>query len=145
MLYHISKCCTPIPGEPIVGAVTRSRGVSVHRIDCPTLNDIPPERLMEISWSSVDSNKVYVVPIKIETEDKVGVMQLVLAKVTDSKTNIAFASGFSKQNKRGIIELGLEVRDIESLTKIMNSIQSLPEVVSVKRTHASQNMRRGRH
>ena len=100
---------------------------------------------MEISWSSVDSNKVYVVPIKIETEDKVGVMQLVLAKVTDSKTNIAFASGFSKQNKRGIIELGLEVRDIESLTKIMNSIQSLPEVVSVKRTHASQNMRRGRH
>ena len=145
MLYHISKCCTPIPGEPIVGAVTRSRGVSVHRIDCPTLNDIPPERLMEISWSSVDSNKVYVVPIKIETEDKVGVMQLVLAKVTDSKTNIAFASGFSKQNKRGIIELGLEVKDIESLTKIMNSIQSLPEVVSVKRTHASQNMRRGRH
>jgi len=142
MLYHISKCCMPIPGEPIVGAVTRSRGVSVHRIDCPTLNDIPSERLMPISWANVESKKVYVVPIRIETEDKVGVFQQVLGKVTDNKTNIAYASGFSKHNKIGIIELGLEVRDIDALTKIINSIQSLPEVISVKRTHASQNMKR---
>ena len=145
MLYHISKCCSPIPGEPIVGAVTRSRGVSVHRIDCPTLNEIPQERLMPISWSAVETKKIYVVPIKIETEDKVGVMQHVLQKVTDNKTNIAYASGFSKQNKRGIIELGLEVKDIEALTKIVNAIQSLPEVISVKRTHSSQNSRRNRH
>ena len=141
MLYHISKCCMPIPGEPIVGAVTRSRGVSVHRIDCPTLNDIPKERLMSISWSVMDLNKTYVVPIKIESEDKVGVLQQVLAKVTDSKTNIAYANGFSKQNKRGIIELGLEVKDIDGLVRIMNSIQSIPEVISVKRTHAPQGMR----
>ena len=144
MLYHISKCCMPIPGEPIVGAITRSRGVSVHRIDCPTLNEIPPERLMTISWSSMDLKKTYVVPIKIETEDKVGVLQQILAKVTDNKTNIAYANGFSKQNKKGIIELGLEVKDIDDLTKIMNSIQSLPEVLSVKRTHAPQSFKRNR-
>ncbi len=144
MLYHISKCCMPIPGEPIVGAITRSRGVSVHRIDCPTLNEIPQERLMTISWSSMDSKKTYVVPIKIETEDKVGVLQQILAKVTDNKTNIAYANGFSKQNKKGIIELGLEVRDIDDLTKLINSIQSLPEVISVKRTHAPQSLKRNR-
>ena len=144
MLYHISKCCMPIPGEPIVGAITRSRGVSVHRIDCPTLNEIPKERLMTISWSSMDLKKTYVVPIKIETQDKVGVLQQILAKVTDNKTNIAYANGFSKQNKKGIIELGLEVRDIDDLMKIMNSIQSLPEVISVKRTHAPQSLKRNR-
>ncbi len=144
MLYHISKCCMPIPGEPIVGAITRSRGVSVHRIDCPTLNEIPQERLMPISWSSMELKKTYVVPIKIETQDKVGVLQQVLAKVTDNKTNIAYANGFSKQNKKGIIELGLEVKDIDGLTKIINAIQSLPEVISVKRTHAPQAMKRNR-
>jgi len=142
MLYHLSKCCMPIPGEPIVGSITRSRGVSVHRIDCPTLNEIPQERLMNISWANITHNKTYIVPIKIETEDKVGVFQQILSKVTDNKTNVAFANGFSNNGKKGIIELGLEVKDIEDLTKIMNSIQSIPEVLTVKRTHAPQNMRR---
>ncbi len=144
MLYHISKCCSPIPGEPIVGAITRSRGVSVHRIDCPTLKDIPQERLMAISWATMNMNKTYVVPIKVEVENKVGAMQEILAKVTDNKTNLAYVSGFSKQNNKGIIELGLEVKDIDGLVKIINSIQSLPEVISVKRTHAPQSMKRGR-
>ena len=139
MLYHMSKCCTPIPGEPIVGAITRSRGVSVHRADCPTLKEIPEERLMKISWSEVHLNKTYVVPIKIETEDKIGVLQQILTKVTDNKINIAFANGSTKYGKRGIIELGLEVKDIDSLTRIMNAIESMPEVISVKRTHSSQN------
>jgi len=139
MLYHISKCCTPLPGEPIVGAITRSRGVSVHRIDCPTLNEIPEERLMAIEWSEVHLNKTYVVHIKIETENKVGAMQHILTKVTDNKTNIAYASGSSPHGKKGIIELGLEVKDIDDLNKIMNSISSLPEVISVKRTHGSQH------
>ena len=53
MLYHLSKCCMPIPGDPIVGSITRSRGVSVHRFDCPTLNDIPQERLMQIKWANM--------------------------------------------------------------------------------------------
>jgi len=142
MLYHISKCCTPIPGEPIVGAITRSRGVSVHRIDCPTLKEIPEERLMPISWSEVHLNKIYVVPIKVETEDKVGVFQQILSKVTDNKTNMSYANGFSRHGKKGIIELGLEVKNIDDLNKIMNAIQSIPEVISVKRTHASQNGKR---
>ncbi len=144
MLYHLSKCCSPIPGEPIVGAITRSRGVSVHRIDCPTLNDIPQERLMSIAWSDVNLSKTYIVPIKVETEDKVGVLQTILGKITDNKTNLSYANGFSSHGKKGIIELGLEVRNIEDLTKIMSAIQSIPEVTSVKRTHAPQNVKRGR-
>ena len=142
MLYHLSKCCSPIPGEPIVGAITRSRGVSVHRIDCPTLNEIPQERLMSISWSDANLNKTYVVPIKVETEDKVGVFQSILGKITDNKTNLSYANGFSSHGKKGIIELGLEVRNIEDLNKIMNAIQSIPEVTSVKRTHSPQTSKR---
>ena len=143
MLYHISRCCMPIPGEPIVGAITRSRGVSVHRIDCPTLNEIPQERLMEISWADVDTNKTYVVPVKIEIEDRVGILQAILSKVTDNKTNIAYASGFAGHGKRGNVDLGLEVKNIDELNKIITSIQSIPEVISIKRTHAPQNLKRG--
>ncbi len=138
MLYHISKCCSPIPGEPIVGVVTRSRGISVHRLDCPSLIDIPQERLLPVKWAGVDNNKTYIVPLKIVTQDKVGAMQEVLAKVTDNKTNIAYANGSSRQNKTGSIELGLEVYDIDNLNRIINAISQVPSVISVKRAHSAK-------
>ncbi|MDD3594616.1 MAG: bifunctional (p)ppGpp synthetase/guanosine-3',5'-bis(diphosphate) 3'-pyrophosphohydrolase [Candidatus Gastranaerophilales bacterium] len=141
MLYHISRCCSPIPGEPIVGAVTRSRGVSVHRIDCPALNSIPPERLMNIKWSGVEVNKIYTVPIKVETHDKVGVLQEVLGKIADNKTNILYANVTTKQRKIGTIDLGLEIKDIDNLNRIMNALSALPDVISVTRTQ-SQNARK---
>ena len=133
MLYHISKCCTPIPGEPIIGVVTRSRGVSVHRIDCSALDDIPKERFMEINWSSTEPNKTYVVNIRIEANDRIGVLQDILAKVSDNKTNIVFANVKSKLKKFAIIDLGLEVKDIENLNRVFNSVQAVPDVISVRR------------
>ncbi len=64
-------CCSPIPGEPIVGVVTRSKGVSVHRIDCKTLETIPRERLMDIKWAGVKyTNKTYNTTIRIKTAEK---------------------------------------------------------------------------
>ena len=141
MLYHISKCCSPIPGEPIVGVVTRSRGISVHRLDCPSLIDIPQERLLPVKWAGVDTNKTYIVPLKVVTQDKVGAMQEVLAKVTDNKTNIAYANGSSRQNKTGSIELGLEVFDIDNLNRIINAISQVPRVISVKRVHSAKRER----
>ena len=59
LMYSIAKCCSPIPGEPIVGVVTRSKGVSVHRVDCKTLETIEPERLLDIHWSGENPNRVY--------------------------------------------------------------------------------------
>ena len=81
-------------------------------------------------------------PIKIETEDKMGLLQLILTKITDNKINITFANCFQRNAKKSVIELGLEVQNIDSLTRIMNAIEAMPEVISVKRTHASQNIKR---
>lgn len=58
LMYSFARCCSPIPGEPIVGVVTRSKGVSVHRIDCKTLDNVPPERMMEIHWSGDHTTKL---------------------------------------------------------------------------------------
>ncbi len=137
LLYSIAKCCSPIPGEPIVGVVTRSKGVSVHRLDCNSLETIPTERLMEISWAGENTCKTYSTTIRVETIDKIGLLKDIIAAVSDNNTNINFANVKAKNNKVGIIELGLELDNINTLKKVITSIQSLPEVHSVKRVQTS--------
>lgn len=137
MLHHIAKCCNPIPGEPIIGVVTRSRGVSVHRVDCSSLDIVNPERLMSINWSDSDPTKKYEIKIKIEAVDRVGVFKDILAKIADNKTNLTSANVKSKQKKFAIIDLGIEISNIENLTNVINSIQCLSDVISVRRQHTS--------
>lgn len=137
LLYSFAKCCSPIPGEPIVGVVTRSKGVSVHRLDCKSLEDIPPERFLDISWAGENTNKTYNTTIRVETLDRIGLLKDIIAAVSDNNTNISFANVKSKNNKVGIIELGIELDNINTLKKVINSIQSLPDVYSVKRIQTS--------
>lgn len=141
LLYSIAKCCSPIPGEPIVGVVTRSKGVSVHRIDCNSLEDIPIERLMDIQWSGDNTNKTYTTTIRIETQDRVGILKDIIAAVADNNINILFANVKSNSAKVGITELVLELDNIDTLKKVTNSLQALPDVYSVKRVQTSARPR----
>ena len=139
MLYSFARCCSPIPGEPIVGVVTRSKGVSIHRLNCKTLDDIEPERLLDIKWSGISTDKRYTTSIRIETAEKQGLLKDIISAVSDNNTNIVFANVKSRHNKLGIIELGLEVDNIETLKQVMNSLQSMPEVYTVKRVQTAFN------
>jgi len=137
LMYSIAKCCSPIPGEPIVGVVTRSKGVSVHRADCKTLETIEPERLMDIHWSGDNSNRVYNITIRIETAEKQGLLKDIIAAVSDNNTNIVYANVKSRPGKVAIIELGLELDNLETYKKVFYSLQAIPDVFSVKRIQAS--------
>jgi len=138
LLYSIAKCCSPIPGEPIVGVVTRSKGVSVHRLDCNSLQEIPTERFLDIKWADDNAtNKTYNTTIRVETMDKMGLLKDIITQVSDNNTNINFANVKSKNNKIGIIELGIELDNIDTLKRVITSLQSLPEVYSVKRIQTS--------
>ena len=137
LLYSFAKCCSPIPGEPIVGVVTRSKGVTVHRIDCQTLENVQPERLMDIHWSGDNTNKTYTTTIRIETGEKLGLLKDIIAAVSDNNTNITYANVKSKNNRIGIIELGMELDNIDTLKKVINCIQAIPDVYSVKRVQTS--------
>ena len=137
LLYSLAKCCSPIPGEPIVGVVTRSKGVSVHRLDCKSLEDIPPERFMDLYWDGENTNRTYTTTIRVETLDKIGLLKDIIAAVSDNNTNINSANVKSKNNKVGIIELGIELDNINTLKKVITSIQALPDVYSVKRIQTS--------
>jgi (p)ppGpp synthase/HD superfamily hydrolase len=138
-MYSFAMCCSPIPGEPIVGVVTRSKGVSVHRADCKTLETIPPERLMDIKWAGVNTNKTYHTTIRIETAEKMGLLKDVISAISDNNTNIINANAKTK-NHVGIIEIGLELDNIDTLKKVIACIQSLPDVYSVKRIQTSSNV-----
>ncbi len=139
LMYSFAMCCSPIPGEPIVGVVTRSKGVSVHRADCKTLETIPPERLMDIKWAGVNTNKTYNTTIRIETAEKLGLLKDVISAVSDNNTNIVNAN-IKTKNHVGIIEIGLELDNIDTLKKVIACIQSLPDVYSVKRIQTSSNL-----
>ncbi len=138
-LYSFARCCSPIPGEPIVGVVTRSKGVTIHRLDCKTLNDIEPERLLDIKWSEVSTDRKYTTSIRIETAEKQGLLKDIITAVSDNNTNIVFANVKSRNNKLGIIELGIELDNITTLKAVMNSLQAMPEVYSVKRVQTAFN------
>ncbi|MCD8024178.1 MAG: bifunctional (p)ppGpp synthetase/guanosine-3',5'-bis(diphosphate) 3'-pyrophosphohydrolase [Candidatus Gastranaerophilales bacterium] len=133
LVWSLAKCCSPLPGEPIVGVVTRSKGVSVHRLDCKCLFDIDPNRMMDIHWADKVSQGTYVAHIRIEAQERVGLLKDVLVKIADTNTNVSYAYSYSKNKKFGIIDLGIELSDIETLKKIITNLQSMPDVYSVRR------------
>ena len=137
LMYSIARCCSPIPGEPIVGVVTRAKGVTVHRMDYQMLEHIEPERLMDIRWSGDNVNKTYNTTIRVETAEKQGLLKDIIAAVSDNGTNINYANVKSKSGKVGIIELGIELDNIDTLKKVILSIQAIPDVYSVKRIQTS--------
>ena len=129
MLYNIAKCCTPVPGEPIVGVVTRSKGVSVHRIDCNSLENIPDERLLNIKWANENLNRTYIASIKIDVADKVGMLKDIITELADNNTNITYANVKSVPSKNiGTIEMGIEIDNIDTLRRVITNLQSLPDV-----------------
>ncbi len=143
LMYSIAKCCSPIPGEPIVGVVTRSKGVSVHRVDCKTLETIEPERLLDIHWSGENPNRVYNTTIRIETAEKIGLLKDIIAAVSDNNANIIYANVTSKPGKVGIIELGLELDNLDTYKRVITALQSIPDVFSVKRIQSSHQSQPG--
>ena len=142
MLYSFAKCCSPVPGEPIVGVVTCSKGVSIHRLDCNSLENVPKERLMNIKWSDNQKSKTYTTSIRIDVMDKLGILKEILSTITDCNSNVTYANVKSNLSKKiGIIYLGIEVDNVEKLQKVINCLQNIEEVYSVKRVSVNNCIR----
>ncbi len=140
LLWSLAKCCSPIPGEPIIGVVTRSKGVSVHRLDCKCLYNIEPERMIDISWSDNVTKSIYMAHLRIECQDRVGILRDVLMKTGDLGINIIYSNTYLKGRKFGIIDLGIELDSIETLKKVILAIQSISDVYSVRRLQQKENL-----
>ncbi len=140
LLWSLAKCCSPIPGEPIVGVITRSKGVSVHRLDCKCLYNIEPERMIDISWAQNAAKAAYLAHLRIECLDRVGILRDILMKTGDMGINIIYSNTYLKGRKFGIIDLGIELDSIETLKKVILAIQSITDVYSVRRLQQKENL-----
>lgn len=142
--YHIAKCCMPVPGDAIVGIVTRSRGVMIHRDDCINTLQANPARIMCLDggWTGVIAMKetLHQVTLEMQVMDRVGVLKEILSKIADENVNVESAKCRRSAEDRSVfIEIGVEVRHLEELERILQAIRKLPDVVMVKRSHYRLN------
>jgi GTP pyrophosphokinase len=133
LLVRISRCCTPIPGDQIIGFVTRGRGVSVHRRDCPNvLTEECLERLIDVEWDA-DAKHNYNVDIEITGQDRSGLLNDVLQVVAETKTNIAAVSGKADKNRLATIHMTITISNVAHLQKVVERIKSIKDIYSVRR------------
>ncbi len=133
LLSHLANCCHPVPGDAIIGYITRSRGVSVHRKDCINIQKVDDKRrLIEVSWGKVQ--QVYPVDIQIDAWDRVGLLRDITTIVADAKVNIA---GISTEYHDDIISVfaTLEIANMAELTHLLSRIQGVRGVISAVRAN----------
>ncbi len=134
VLTRFSRCCTPLPGDRIVGYVTRGRGVTIHRQDCPNVKSLRahPERLIDVEWESIPEGS-YQVEIEVAAFDRVGLLKDILAAIADSKTNVVSVNARVRKDKVGLINVVLDIRNVAQLHGVMQKVGKVPEVYSVDR------------
>ena len=135
LLVRLSKCCNPVPGDEIVGYITKGRGVSVHRSDCPNVHTEEAQtRLLPVKWeTSVTDSKQYHVDLEIWGYDRRGLLNEVLQAVNETKTNITAVSGKSDRNKMATIHITILIQNTSHLRKIVERIKQIQEVYTVRR------------
>lgn len=141
VLAFFPKCCTPIPGEPIIGVVSRTKGVAVHSKECPNLGQVNPRRFIPASWGSMEKNQ-YPVELEINTIDRRGLLKDIVARLSDNKINILAANIVTHNDKTATLDLVVEVSDIKQLQRIIQKIRQMSDVLSVSRVvKTSRTMR----
>jgi guanosine-3',5'-bis(diphosphate) 3'-pyrophosphohydrolase len=139
MLAYLAKCCNPLPGEDIVGYITRGRGVSVHRVDCPNVENLlyNPEREIEVKWEQ-GKNEVYQVSLLIEVEDQQGMLARLTEAITRAGSNItAIEADTHSETGRGTISVVCQLRDRKQLDKLLREVRAISGVLRVDRRTTS--------
>ena len=136
-LVRLAGCCTPVPGDDIKGFITKGRGVSVHRADCPNIKpeSLPPEdknRFIKVSWVT-EKRASYIATLQIEADDRIGMIMNITACLADLKINCSSINSRSIKNGTAIITFGLEISNADDIKKAMNKIRQIPGVISVSR------------
>lgn len=136
LLVRFARCCNPVPGDLIIGYITRGRGVSVHRMDCLNIpfgtDNEEADRVIEVEW--VDSiNANYSVDIEITGSDRRGLLNEVLQAVSEAKTNISAVSGRTGKNKMAIMHMTVLISHTEHLTNVVEKIKKIKDIYSVQR------------
>jgi len=136
MVVRLAKCCNPLPGDEIIGYITRGRGVSVHRADCSNINDVDfePDRRIEVAWSSEETAR-YTVEIQIVGHDQPGLLAEISQLLFSLGYSISAINARSTKNKEYSINLKIEVAAMRDLEALMEKLRQVPSVTDVFRVN----------
>ena len=136
VMVRMAKCCSPVPGDDIIGYITRGRGVSVHRSDCTSLGHTPEdlERMIEVSWDG-SSGESFHVGIDIQAYDRNGLLMEVMAVLSELKITITNINAKVQEDTKNVsINVTVDIRDISQLDFVMTKLRRIREVYTVQRS-----------
>ena len=134
-LVRLSKCCNPLPGDEIVGFITKGRGVSVHRTDCVNSKDLFSDdtRMIDVKWYNDNKKTSYSVDISIYANDRNGLLSDIISEVSMQKNKLLAVSSRANREKIAITEITIEVEDINDLNKTLKALRKIDSVYEVNR------------
>ncbi|MDF2876821.1 MAG: relA [Sporomusa sp.] len=134
LMVRLARCCNPLPGDVIVGYITRGRGVSVHRADCPNIMNNPDEyeRMIEVNWD-MPGDTLYKVSIEISGSDRPNLLSDIMMVAADAKINVSSLHAKVHKNKTAVINMDIDIGNLSQLEHIMNKIRRVQDVFSVYR------------
>lgn len=143
LLIRISRCCNPVPGDSIVGYITKGRGISIHRSDCPNVqNKDAANRLIDVEWEdATDINKEYDADLEIYGYDRSGLLNDVLQTVNTVTKRLVSVEAKTNKDKMATIRITVAIQNLTHLKSIVDKIKQIPDVYSVRRTKGWERMR----
>jgi GTP pyrophosphokinase len=137
ILVKLAKCCTPVPGDPIVGFVTRGAGVSVHRADCHNVQSLltEPERMIDVEWAP-SSKGIFLVQIQVEALDRSGLLSDVTRVLSENHVNILSATVSTSSDRLALSRFVFEMGDTTHLDRVLNSVRRIDAVYDVYRVNS---------
>ena len=134
-LVKLSKCCNPVPGDDIIGYITKGRGVSVHRTDCANVKELLEEdnRIIDVEWYKENKQSSYTVDIEIFANDRSGLLADIIRELSTLKTKLIAVNSRANKEKIAITDITIEVEDLEELNKILKVLRKVDSVYEVNR------------
>ena len=135
MLVRFARCCNPLPGDKIVGYITRGRGVSVHRADCVSLKDpdVEKDRLIEVAWEDQGADASYEAEIRIITYNRTGLLAEISVMLAAQNVPVSTISGHAYKDSTYIFHVSIIIKDTAQLNRIIRELQKWPDVIEVDR------------
>jgi GTP diphosphokinase / guanosine-3',5'-bis(diphosphate) 3'-diphosphatase len=135
LLTRLAHCCTPVPGDPIIGYITRGTGITVHRRDCPNIRNIPDnERLIEVEWGV--SREAYPVTIRIEAFDRPGMVRDIAAVVADEGISMSSLQTTTHGDNTATIVATLQIATVSQLTNVLSKLEGIRDLLEARREKA---------
>ena len=134
LLMQLSRCCNPVPGDKILGYITRGRGLTIHSVDCPNLEalDYDRERLVMVEWDTATSSQ-HAVKIAVIAEDRTGVLANVSSAIAECNANISRAEIITREDRKAELDFVVEIADTSHLNRVLKAVERVEGVLTAKR------------